>query len=178
MTEITQEVLQELLDYNPETGEFVWKERDAKWFPDEPHSRMWNKKFAGKRAFNTPNGNGYLSGRVFNKKLYAHRVAYLYERGSVTNDIDHIDGDRTNNAARNLRCVTRQGNLRNQKIKSNNTSGTVGVTRHTTNDKWVAQIMVDGVNKYLGSFTNIEDAIAARENANKEYNFHPNHGQR
>ena len=50
---------------------------------------------------------------------------------------------------------------------SNNSSGKTGVTKH--GDKWKATITVDGRVKQIGVFVELDNAIAAREKAEREY---------
>ena len=44
--ELTQELLKTLLDYNPDTGVFTWKERPLSMFKTEMAGKTWNKRFA------------------------------------------------------------------------------------------------------------------------------------
>jgi hypothetical protein len=76
--------------------------------------------------------------------------------------VDHINNDKLDNNIANLRWVTLQENQMNRKLSSNNTSNYKGVTFHKQRNKWVAQIMINGKNKNLGYFDNIEDAVNAR----------------
>lgn len=46
----------------------------------------------------------------------------------------------------------------------------------TQKDKWQALIRVESRFINLGYFEDINDAIAARKEAEIKYNFHPNHG--
>ena len=48
-------------------------------------------------------------------------------------------------------------------------SGHVGVAWHKGHQKWIAYITVSGKQKYLGVFNDLEDAIAARKKAEKEF---------
>jgi hypothetical protein len=91
-------------------------------------------------------------------------------------DIDHINHDREDNQIKNLRVVTRSDNMRNAGKSKGNTSGATGVCWSKQNNKWKAQIGVAGGNKNLGFFTNKDEAIEARAEANIKYNFHTNHG--
>lgn len=50
---------------------------------------------------------------------------------------------------------------------SNNSSGKTGVTKH--GDRWMATITVDGKVKRIGIFEELENAVAAREKAEREY---------
>jgi hypothetical protein len=75
--------------------------------------------------------------------------------------VDHIDGDGLNNQRSNLRLATHTENLRNQRIRRDNTSGFKGVSWSKASGKWVAQIRMTGKIKYLGSFTTPEEAYAA-----------------
>jgi len=64
--------------------------------------------------------------------------------------VDHIDGNTLNNSKSNLRVCTNAENCRNQKRKSNNTSGYKGVSYHKLTGKWQAQIRANGKVFYLG----------------------------
>lgn len=58
------------------------------------------------------------------------------------------------------------------KLYRNNTSGRKGVTWSKDKFKWQAQIMFQGKGMYLGSFSDIQDAIQARKEA-EDYYFKP-----
>lgn len=77
------------------------------------------------------------------------------------NEIDHINGDKTDNRACNLRLATHAQNMRNRPMKPGNKSGAKGVSWHKTNRKWVAQIQVNRRKKTIGYYITIEDAAAA-----------------
>ncbi len=91
--------------------------------------------------------------------------------------IDHINGVRTDNRIGNLRSVTSRENSRNLKLPTNNTSGRIGVMWSGRDSKWLAVIQVDGGKKHLGYFDNFEDASNARKAAELKYDFHENHGR-
>lgn len=82
---------------------------------------------------------------------------------------DHADRDRLNNRRNNLRAVTHRVNGRNIGLRSDNTSGVMGVIWDKANGKWRAQLeqLVGGCrrNIYLGSFTSKDSAVAARRAA-------------
>lgn len=78
-------------------------------------------------------------------------------------EIDHIDGDKTNNQRSNLRFATRGQNRANSRLGKNNKSGYRGV--RLKDKKWVAQITVLGKNIYLGRFEIKEDAALAYNSA-------------
>ena len=125
------------------------------------------------------NSVGYRKIKIKSVRYYAHRLVWLYHFGKWPSDqIDHIDGDKLNNKIDNLRVVTNQENQKNAKLPSTNTSGVMGVCVHNQTQKWRAQIQDDGKNKFLGLFDNFEEAVAARQAAERKYNFHPNHGKR
>lgn len=60
---------------------------------------------------------------------------------------------------------------------ANNTSGVTGVIWNSHFGKWKAQIGVNGVMVNLGTFTDKEEAITARKDAEVKYCFHENHGK-
>ena len=142
--EITQSSLQELLDYDPETGVFVWKVGSRR----------------GKVAGFVQSG-GYIQICIEGKNYYAHRLAWLYAHGeSVPTLLDHMDGDRSNNRVANLRPSSFRQNGENQRAaRSDNSTGLLGVSKKR--GKWRAAIKVDGKTRHIGTFDTPEAAHAA-----------------
>ena len=95
-------------------------------------------------------------------------MAWLYMTGSwPAKDIDHKDGDGLNNSWCNLREATRLENSGNSRRRSDNTSGAKGV--RLDRGKWIAQIVVAGKLRRLGTFNTLEAAAAAYEAAATEH---------
>lgn len=178
--ELTQAIIQELLDYNPETGKLFWKERDLKWFKSDASCKRWHTRFAGKEAFTASLPRGNKMGSILNKPgIPAHRIIWLYVHGEwPEEDIDHINGDPSDNRIENLRTVSRAENLKNQKHCSNNKSGVMGVSWFKPAQKWVAKIGDSSkAENLLGYFNNFDDAVAARKQAEIDRGYHANHGR-
>lgn len=163
----SQERLLELLDYDPADGLLFWKPRNS--------TAMRNNSFAGREAF-TAVANGYRTGSVDGVTYRAHRIIWKIVYGSDPEDIDHINGDRQDNRLANLRSVSRSDNMRNAQLRSNNSSGVVGVTYNRERRKWVAQIK-DGKQRVIGRFDSFDEAVSARQSAEREAGFHANHGR-
>ena len=180
MIQLTQEIVRELLDVDYETGKLYWKPRDLKWFLhcENPERRFkwWNLMFSKKEAFNGFNHNGYKKGKIFRKYYLAHRIIFLHRYGWLPEQIDHINGNRTDNRIINLRPATNHINSCNAKIKKNNTSGTTGVCFCKQSEGWKARINYKK-KVYSKYFKNKTDAIEWREKMkNKFPNFTPRHG--
>lgn len=178
----TQEVLLSLMEYDPDTGSLLWKDRPLDLFKDgkqSAHHNMaaWNAKCAGKPALNSLR-DGYLRGRLLGEFVYAHRVIWKMMTGDEPDLIDHINGIRSNNRWCNLRSIDARNNAMNSALRSDNTSGVVGVTWDPRfGGKWVAQIFVGQERIFLGQYDEIGDAVRARKAAERKHNFHPNHGR-
>ena len=163
--ELTKEFLESRLDYGSETGRFYWKISKG-------------GKKAGDIA-GSVNDQGYVLIRVLGEIYRAHRLAWIIMTGEIPDgEIDHIDGDRSNNRWDNLRLVDRKQNKQNLGKPVNNKSGHIGVMWYKAGQKWHAQITINGKTKHLGYFERIEDAIAARKEAEDFYGFHENHGNK
>ncbi len=161
---ITQKRLKEILNYDPDTGEFT----RAKSLRNQV------KKGDPAGSFHH---NGYLGIFLENKKYYGHRLAWLWVYGRFPeNETDHINGDRADNRISNLRCVDRKENTKNKCIRSDNTSGVNGVCR-TPAGKWRVYIGVSGTQKILGAFDDFDLACLVRKEAEHKYNYHENHGR-
>ncbi|MDE1139960.1 MAG: HNH endonuclease [Paraburkholderia tropica] len=156
---LTAERLRELLWYNPETGVFTWRVR--------PGRKMRIGQEAGSMT-----ANGYVQIKVDKRRYLAHRLAWLHVHGEwPIDDIDHINGVRTDNRIENLRDVTGHVNMQNLKkaTAQNKTAKMLGVTM--SRDRYQAQIKVDGKYKYLGVFESAEAAHEAYLVAKRE--LHP-----
>lgn len=175
---IDSETLNRLLWYNPETGGLMWRPRILGDCADIRAWKMWNARSAFKPAFTARHPRGYLIGAVFNKPLIAHRVIWCMVKGDWPVQIDHENGVRDDNRWLNLRDVTNQVNHQNVGLQRNNKSGQSGVNWSTKEKKWIARINVNGANKRLGAFDDLSSAVEVRRAAEREYGYHPNHGDR
>lgn len=187
---LTQEILQELMHYDPLSGIFTWKERDLKYFSHcmfpQRACNIWNVNFSGKEAGNIwthkNRKTSYTRVRISlngrNNGYQAHRLAFLYLEGYFPSEqVDHIDGDGTNNRKVNLRKVNNQENNKNMPMSSRNTSGVTGVYWNKAVQKWQVSICVDGKNIHSGLFINKKEAIAKRKELEIEHGYHKNHGR-
>lgn len=173
--------LRRLLDYDPGTGIIKRKPRPLKSFKAGPRQRnacaAWNSRFAGK-AITLIDANGYLKVRVAGKVFLGHRVAFALHYGRWPEaNVDHDDGDPGNNRIENLRDASQSQNMKNRKRPRNNKSGVVGVQWLRRERKWQARIWADNVELSLGQFSEFEDAVRARKDAEKLHGYHPNHGR-
>lgn len=170
------------LNYHPKTGVFIWRERTEDMFSDSPSvsaktkCATFNSQRSGKEA-------GYLDARgygritILKKSYLAHRLAWLLTYREWPKDqIDHIDHNPSNNALSNLRSVSASENNRNRSLHSGNKVGAFGVFWHRETGKWAALIGVGGKKIWLGVHSSLNDAIAARKEAEKKFGFHENHG--
>lgn len=164
---LTQERLKKLLRYSPVVGVFERRVGNGS------RARPFRWKLAG-----TVHPDGYVYISLEGVLYKAHRLAWLYVFGEIPNgDLDHKDGDRSNNAISNLRLATQHQNMWNsQKLKSNS-SGVKGVSFDKSSGKWVGRIKAQGKIVFNQYFDSLEQAQAEierfREKVHGEY---ANHG--
>ena len=146
-------------------------------FPNYQISNFGNVKNLFTRRILKPrvNTNGYFSvslskdGDVSNRRVHQLVADAFIENPDNKKCVDHIDRNRTNNHISNLRRATNTENSQNASMKSTNTSGVIGVSFSSSRNKWVAQIVVNGLCKGLGRFASKEDAIRVRQEAEVLY---------
>lgn len=183
MNDVPIALLHKLLRCDPANGKLFWRSRTPDLFANgkwsvEHRCAQWNSRLAGKEAFTTQTVNGYRQGSILNHKFLAHRVIWAMTHGSwPEHEIDHINGIRDDNTVINMRSASRTENSRNQKMRSTNKSGHMGVCWFKRTKKWHAQIMTSGKAKRLGYFSDLSDAIAARKTAEIKHGYHANHGR-
>jgi HNH endonuclease len=155
---ITQEYLKSVLDYNQETGDFIWKQR-----PDI--EGPWNKRYAGKVAGHR-NKNGYVRIEIDDVPYWSHRLAWLWMTGEwPPKNIDHKDLIKGNTSWLNLRAATMSQNLANIAKRKDSNQPYKGVYFRKTRNRWEARIRVGGKKYYLGEFKTAEAAHSAYASA-------------
>src|SRR6266852_7527020 len=102
---LTQTYLMQVLDYNSETGIFIWKYREG-------HPTNWNNRFV-----DTVDGSivccmdrYYIHINIDRKTYKGHRLAWLYIHGYMPDFVDHKDNNGLHNWITNLREATRSQN--------------------------------------------------------------------
>lgn len=153
--------LREFLHYDRGTGIFTW-------LVSKRSAAGSGVVSAGERA-GTMAPNGYIFIGIDGFRYAAHRLAWLYVNGAwPESEIDHEDRNPTNNAISNLRPATRKQNNANTGVSKNNRCGRKGVCFEKRRRKWRATINVDGKQRHLGLFSDIDDAAAAYRRAEIE----------
>lgn len=152
---LTAERARERLDYDPETGVFVWKPQVG----STRAIRSWNAKHVGKRAGSERASASYRSIGIDGVIYMEHRLAWLYVHGEwPAGDLDHINLIKGENRIANLRPATVSQNVANVPVRRTNKSGLKGVHKYAWG--YTAKIVKDGVCRHLGSFSTAEAAHA------------------
>lgn len=155
---LTQEKLKIYVKYDKHTGEFVWATRPSSMFSESENrtkehvSAMWNGRYAETKCGCISN-TGHVHICIDRVEYLAHRLAWLYEHGEWPDkNIDHINGDPSDNRIENLRLSNQSQNGGNSKMPKNNTSGFKGVSWCKLRDKWKSYIKVSRKYIHLGYF--------------------------
>ncbi len=151
---LTLSRLKELLRYSKKTGAFV------------------RKIDCRRHKAGTQSGSvttlGYVEVQVDGARYLGHRLAFLYVTGRwPENDVDHRNGNRADNAWRNLRDVPHAVNQQNRRKPTvRNQTGLLGVSPKRA--KFAANICVKGRQTSLGVFLTPEAAHTAYLKAKRE----------
>lgn len=139
------EYVSSILSYNAEDGQFTWL---------ETRGTVRAGRLAG-----TLGGSGYMQIGIDNRRYKSHHLAWLMHHGYwPTKDIDHENGDTTDNRIKNLRECSKAQNKANSRKYKNNKSGQKGVFQR--GKKWSVSIQCQGKRKKLGSFDTVGEATA------------------
>ena len=152
---VSIERLREIINYDPDTGVVTW----AKSRRSAP---------AGKVAGCLDKRCGYVSIRIDFKQYLMHRLIWFYVYGVFPeHQIDHIDGDKSNNRLANLREATISQNSQNRR-RGQGRSKLLGA--HWLGDvkRWRSSIGIAGKNFYLGIFDTPEEAHECYKNAKRK----------
>ena len=162
MKTIEQDLLKELLNYDPETGVFTWA--------------VDRQRYKAGTVAGSVNSHGYIQIGINGRTYKAHRLAWVYMYGGIPKGltIDHINRTKIDNRLSNLRLATYAEQGQNLTLSVNNTSGYPGVSWQKSHNKWRARIMVNRKGISLGYFDTPEAANDARIKAKAELHlFNP-----
>jgi hypothetical protein len=164
--EVTIEMLREMIDYNPETGDMVWKEREG--------------RARGRATAGQPVGcprPPYRTVNIYRNKLYVHRVAFALTHGRWPEPFcDHINGNPEDNRACNLREATHLESAHNIRGHKRSRSGVKGVAWHPKNRRWTTRVSHNRRTFTFGCYATVEEAAqavrAGRERLHGEFARH------
>ena len=131
------------------------------------------ERYKGKVAGNR-RPDGYWVLQVAGRNMLAHRIGWILSHGPIPVgcQIDHRDGDRSNDRLDNLRCGSHADNQHNRKqALVDSRCGLMGVRFHRQSGKWQSRITVSSKEICLGYHSTPEAAHAAYLTAKRE--LHP-----
>lgn len=157
----SREVLAHYFSYDSETGLLTWRIQPCR------------NVFAGDKA-GTLSHQGYLRVMLKKRLLIVHRIIWKMVTGEEPGEeMDHINGDPSDNRFVNLRNATHAENQRNKGLSRNNACGFKGVRwdghSGSRSRPWRAAIRFNGKRHYLGKFASPEEAHAAYEAASLRF---------
>jgi len=166
-TPLTAEIIREILEYRPLDGVFYWRNEGRAGFNN---SAIFHK--AGDIAGTKRKVDGRVVIRINGKLYLRYRLAWLWVTGVwPLAEIDHIDGDPTNDRFSNLRDASRTKNQENMRLpqKTKESSAFLGVYANKKGRKkrWRSAISVAGKQISLGAFYNEIDAYEAYVHAKR-----------
>lgn len=139
---MNQSKCQFLFDYSD--GGLFWR-----------NSRGSNAK-AGNRAGRLLN-TGYRSIHVEGRRYQEHRLVFLWHKGYMPAQIDHINGQKSDNRIENLREANHSQNQMNTANRDSH-SGLRGVRFVEKTGRWAARIYKEGKEIRIGTFATAEQA--------------------
>ena len=144
-----------LITYDAESGHLYWNVNISKFIK------------AGRRVGCKGSG-GYRYLTMHNYRILEHRLCWWIVHNKFPDQIDHINGVRSDNRLCNLREANNSQNNMNRPRQSNNTTGYKGVSYHKQTNRFHAVIRARGVTKSLGYHKTAEEAFEEYVKAAKE----------
>ncbi len=142
--------LREILDYDPATGVFRWKET------------MNSQAMAGQVAGCMSHPSPFVQFNIGDKNYHGHRLAWFYVHGVwPEHDIRHVNDNGRDNRIANLKEATNQQIILSFPLRRNNTSGYKGVSFHKKTRRWRASLHTKEKWIHLGLFDTKEEAYEA-----------------
>jgi hypothetical protein len=146
------------LDYNPESGIFTWRVNKGRW------GRIPKGSVAGHIK-----NNGYVVINLEGKLVYAHRLVFELEGGIPEGmEVDHINGDPSDNRRSNLRLCKSSENAHNTRKPRTNKTGVKNVHFDSGTGKFRVRIRCNGKHIHIGLYPSLEEATVAAATARSQ----------
>jgi len=107
------------------------------------------------------NNNRYHRAHFNGRSYQEHRLIWFMFHNEWPDTIDHIDGNGKNNTLENLRSCSQACNIANSRKIKVGSSKYKGVCFYKRRGNWVANIMKDRVNFFIGYYTTESEAAQA-----------------
>lgn len=179
-----RQLVDECFSYNPVTGLLTWNVRPLEHFKCDHGWKSFNSKLAGKEAgseqLHYKTGKSYRSVEVYGVRYMTHQLICMIRNGYFVEQVDHINGDGTDNRLLNLRFTTKAVNARNQKQRHDSKTGITGVNfnpKTAGRMKWRSRIANNEGRREGKRFYTLLDAACWRKSKEIEYGYHENHGE-
>lgn len=162
--DLTQGQLKSLLRYDVNSGDFTWI--------NSGKGRRIGVPVGSKKS-----KEGYIRIALLGKRYQAHRLVWLYVFGNFPEEeLDHKNGNRSDNRLENLRECLAAEQPQNQKVLSTNTSGHPNVYWYRPYSKWLVQIWDRRRPRFFGYYEDFTDAcVVAKAAKAKLHTFNPVH---
>jgi hypothetical protein len=140
------------------------------WYYDDVKCKICWLKDSDELKFYV-NKLGYLQKYITVKPctirlIWYHQIIYFLFTGEFNTDlkINHKNGIVSDNNISNLELITNQENCAYRtKLNKNNKSGYHGIHWHKRDQRWIAEIAINGKNKQIGYYLTLEEAVTARD---------------
>lgn len=130
-----------------------------KSFSYDPETGVMSR-IDGRIGSSSITSHGYMRVSLLGKHRYVHRLAFLYMHGEMPiGEVDHINGDGTDNRFSNLRLCGRSGNNMNRGLFKNNRLGIKNVRFDESRGKYSVAVK----RKFVGRYDTLEEAIKFRD---------------
>jgi len=136
-----QQMLKMDFTYNAATGEFTRLDGKSGWVDSKGYKRITYRE----------------------STCLVHRLVWKWWYGYDPEEIDHINGNKSDNRIDNLRSVSCSTNNRNRPMQCNNTSGFTGVAWYKSIGRWSARVKVNRKTVHIGVYDTPQEANAARD---------------
>jgi hypothetical protein len=134
----------------------------------EDGSVEWSELKHGnlKRTFGYDTGMGYMKCQIAHLQVRVHRLISMAFDSTYSDSlqVDHINGDKSDNRPTNLRMATSSQNMRGMvRRKTLGKSKYRGVSWSKAKSKWLSMVTIDGNKEFVGLFHVEEEAATARD---------------
>ena len=141
---------------------------DSEYFYDNGNLIRKKTKGVGKTGTvaGSPTRKGYIRCGFLGNQIMAHRLIFFYFNGYIPEQVDHINGNKTDNRIENLRPANNSLNQLNKSIDKRSKTGVKNV--HVSGKKYAVSIRLNKTTYYFGTYDTIEQAKQIADIKRKE----------